>query len=177
MFMGICSSINDYLILAGNHFLGLSSLPKSILKPAGQSLHVSHTSSTDGSATLGLWCPVVAPHLFGGVTTAGACVLLDVVRSLTTTATSRVGLVVPFSEWCGTFRLLYWEWSGDSNKLEFSWEWWCQPRNARLLLIFIYCSMIMPALTATAMLVHAGYFYQILCMGTLSSKITMLPNK
>lgn len=86
------------LLLAGNHFLRLSSLPKSILEPSGQSLHVSHTSSSYSSATLGLLSPVKIPHLFGRVPAAGACLLLDVVGNFTAATASRVGLVVPFSE-------------------------------------------------------------------------------
>ena len=89
--------ITIYLLL-GNHFLCLSSLPKSILEPSGQSLHVSHTPGAYSSATLCLLSPIEIPHLFIGVPTTGACLLLDVVRNLSAPATSCVGLVVPFSE-------------------------------------------------------------------------------
>jgi len=95
----------EYLLLA-DHFLGLCSLPETILELAGQSLHVSLTSSSDGSASLGLLSPVVVSHLFGGVSTARACLLLDVVTNLPAATASRVGLIMPFSERCGTFRHL-----------------------------------------------------------------------
>ena len=83
-FTGVC------LILAGNHFLGLGTLPESILEPTGKSLHVSHTSSTNSSPSLSLGTPVEVPHLFGRVSTTRACLLLDVVRNLATTAACRV---------------------------------------------------------------------------------------
>ena len=94
------------LILAGNHFLCLRSLPESILEPAGQCLHVLHATGSDGSPPLGLLTPVEVPHLSGGVPTAGACLLLNVVRSFPATAAGRVGLVVPFSERGGSLSLL-----------------------------------------------------------------------
>ena len=94
-----------YLILAGDHFLGLRPLPESILEPAGQSLHVSHATGPDGSPALGLHAPVEVPHLRGGISAAGACFLLNVVRNFPATATGRVGLVVPFTERGGSLSL------------------------------------------------------------------------
>ena len=94
------------LILAGNHFLRLRSLPETILEPACQCLHVLHATGPDGSPPLGLLTPVEVPHLSGGVPTAGACLLLNVVRSFPATAAGRVGLVVPFSERGGSLSLL-----------------------------------------------------------------------
>lgn len=87
-----------YLLLAGDLLLSLSTLPESILESACQSLHVFHTSRAYSSATLSLGTPIVVSHLLSGVSTARACLLLDVVRSLATTTACRVRLVVPFSE-------------------------------------------------------------------------------
>jgi len=81
-----------------NLLLRLSSLPETILEPAGHRLHVSHASSSNSAAALGLLSPVVIPHLSRGVTTRRARLLLDVVRVLPTAAARRVGLVVPLSE-------------------------------------------------------------------------------
>lgn len=97
----------QYLLLASNHFFRLCSLPKSVLEPTSQSLHVSHTSSANSSSTLGLLPPIKVSHFLRGVTTRWACLLLDVVGNLSTATTSRVRLVVPFSEWCGTLGLFY----------------------------------------------------------------------
>ena len=107
--MSIIPYIFDYynLLLGGNLLLSLCTLPKSILKPTSQCLHVSHTSGTNSSPALGLGTPIIIPHFLGGVATAWACLLLDVVRSLATTATCRVRLVVPFSEGCGSLSLLF----------------------------------------------------------------------
>jgi hypothetical protein len=98
IFMDHLLRITIDLLLASSHFLCLSSLPKSILEPSSQSLHVSHTSCSYSSATLGLFAPVEIPHLFGRVPAARACLLLDVVGNFTAATASRVGLVVPFSE-------------------------------------------------------------------------------
>jgi len=46
-----------------------------------------------------------APHLFPGKATAGACLLLNMVRDFSTTTASRVTLVMPFSETGGTLGL------------------------------------------------------------------------
>ena len=76
----------------------MSTLPESILEPSGQSLHVPHTSGSDSSSALGLLAPIEVSHLLCGVSAAGACLLLDVVRRFSATTASRVGLIVPFSE-------------------------------------------------------------------------------
>ena len=67
IFMDHLLRITIDLLLASNHLFGLCSLPKSILEPASQSLHVSHTSSANSSPALGLLSPVKVSHFLGGV--------------------------------------------------------------------------------------------------------------
>ena len=94
-----------YLLRFRNHFLCLSSLPKSILELPGQCLHVPHSACANGSPSLSLLSPVEITHFLGGVSAGRACLLLDVVGGLSATTTSRVGLVVALSEWCGSLSL------------------------------------------------------------------------
>jgi hypothetical protein len=88
-----------------NLFLCLSSLPESILEFAGHGLHVTHASSSFRAATLGLCAPVELSHLLCGVSAGRASRLLDVVRSLSATTASRVGLVMSLTEGGGTLCL------------------------------------------------------------------------
>jgi len=69
-----------------------------MLKPTSHGLHVTHTSSSSSTTTLGLLSPVVTSLLFGWVCTCRASFLLNMVRDLTTPTARGVGLVVPLSE-------------------------------------------------------------------------------
>ena len=62
--------------------LCLGSLSESILESPGHSLHITHTSSSDRTATLRLLSPVEVPHLLIGVSAGRTSLLLDVVRNL-----------------------------------------------------------------------------------------------
>ena len=86
--------------------LCLGSLSESILESPGHSLHITHTSSSNSTATFCFLTPVKGPHLWVGVSTGSTSLLLAMERSLSATTASRVRLRVPFSERCGSLSLL-----------------------------------------------------------------------
>lgn len=85
--------------------LSLCSFSESILEFTSHGLHVSHSASSCGSATLGLLSPVVLSGLLRRVSAGRAGLLLDVEGNLSAPTASRVGLVVSLSERGGTLCL------------------------------------------------------------------------
>lgn len=86
----VCCPERTYYIIClisggGSLLLGLSSLSESILESPGKSLHVTHTSSSNSTLSLGLFSPVVRSHLLVGVSTGGASLFLNVEGSLSAT--------------------------------------------------------------------------------------------
>lgn len=99
--MGIssrCVISEIHLVTLSGLLLCLSSFPESILESAGHGLHVTHTSSSVSSATLGLLSPVELSHLLAGVSARRASGLLDVETNLTASTAGSVRLVVSLSE-------------------------------------------------------------------------------
>jgi hypothetical protein len=74
----------------GSLLLCLSSLSESILESSSKSLHITHTSSSNSTLSLGLFCPVVRSHLLVGVSTGRTGLLLNVEGSLSATTTRGV---------------------------------------------------------------------------------------
>ena len=83
----------------------LSSLSESILESPGHSLHITHTSGSNSTATLSLLTPVEVSHLLCWITAGRTSLLLDVERDLSTTTARSVWLVVSLSEWGGSLSL------------------------------------------------------------------------
>jgi hypothetical protein len=88
-----------------DHLLSLGSFPESILESAGHGLHETHASSSGSTTALCLFSPVILTHLLVGVSARRALRLLDVERSLSTSAARSVRLVVSLSEGCGSLCL------------------------------------------------------------------------
>lgn len=70
---------------------------ETVLESSGNVLEVSHSTGTGSSSSLGLESPVVRSHFSSWVTTRSTSLLLDVERTLTTSVTQDVGLVVTFT--------------------------------------------------------------------------------
>ena len=89
-----------------NHLLGLSSLSEPILESACHSLHVTHTSGAGCTTALSLLTPIVLSHLTTGVPTRRTQTLLQMVRDLSTSTATCVGLVMSLTEGGRSLRLL-----------------------------------------------------------------------
>merc|ERR1719369_211187 len=73
---------------------GRGALAEAILEAARQLLDVGHAASARCATALGLLRPVVRPHLGGGVGTAGAALVLEVVGPLAAARAETVRLLV-----------------------------------------------------------------------------------
>merc|ERR1712119_108216 len=95
--------------LLRNRFLlrfGRSSLAEPVQTSSKNFLHMSHTSSTSGVSSLSLGTPVETSVPGTWVATGGADLLLDVVRTPTTSNTQGVRFVVAFTKRLSSFRHL-----------------------------------------------------------------------